>query len=168
MEKPQNIGSIGFVHGSGLINRIIEFFDKGKFNHTFIFLDQDINDKQKIIESQYFVNTRIIDNPYKKSELTILKLDLTEGQQAKLLEIAPTYLKDKYDLLQIFGIFLHDILGLPTNIAWNNKHKLICSELVVDMLHEIGYISDFDFAKLVNTTPNELYKYLYNRLVQVS
>lgn len=162
MNKPQ-IGDIGFVHGHSLIDRTIEFFDNGLFNHTFVYLNND-----KIVESQYFVNTRIIDNPYKDSELIILHLNLTDEQQKKLIQVVPTYLKDKYDLLQIFGIFIHDILNIPTNVTWNNKHRLICSELCVDVLHSIGYISDEDFKFLVNTTPNKLFIYLFNRLKQVS
>lgn len=163
MNQPQSIGSVGFVHGRGLLDRTIEFFDNGEFNHCFIFLNDE-----KIVESQYFINTRIIDNPYKYSELTILNLNLTEEQQQNLIKYAPTYLKDKYDLLQILGIFLHDTLGLPTNVTWNNKHKLICSELCVDLLNSIGYISDEDYKDLVNATPNSLFTYLYNRLKQAS
>jgi hypothetical protein len=161
------IGDIGFVSGYSPMDILIEYFDKGKFNHVFIFLDENVETgNQRIIESQYFVNTRIIDNPYKESELTVLSMNLTDEQKQKLLQIAPTYLKDKYDLLQILGIFLHDILGVPTNITWNNKHKMICSELVVNLLYSVGYISDEDYKTLINTTPNLLFTYLYNRLTK--
>lgn len=157
------VGDIGFVSGNSILDLLIQYFDEGKFNHVFMFL----NDNQ-IIESQYFVNTRIIDNPYKEPELTILQLNLSEEQQNKLLEITPNYLKDKYDLLQILGIFLHDTLGLPTNVTWNNKHKLICSELVVDLLFSCGYLTDKEHKELENITPNALFTYIHNRVRKVS
>lgn len=161
------IGDIGFVSGHGPLDLLIEFFDKGSFNHTFIFLDENSETgNERIFESQYFVNTRIIDNPYKSSELNVLHLTLTDEQRQKILQVAPTYLKDKYDLLQILGIFFHDLFGFNTNITWNSKRKLICSELVVDVLHDIGYLSDSEYKDLKNITPNSLFTYLHNREIK--
>lgn len=157
-------GDIIFIHGKGIIPRLIEFFDKGRFSHVCICIGES-----KIIESQYFKNTQIVTNPYSPEESTVLKLDLTDEQKQKLVEILPIYSKDKYDFKQIIGILLHDLWkGLKTNISWNNPKELICSELVVDLLHDIGYLSDSEYQSLLNITPNLLFTYLYNRLKQVS
>lgn len=155
------IGDIGFISGRTLIDRSIEFFDQGNYNHVFIFLENDC-----LLESQYFVNTRIISNSYNPSELTVLRLNLTDEQKEKLIHTSFYYLEDKYDIKQIFGLLFHYLFKLNTDKTWNNPKLMICSELIVNVLHDIEYLSDSEYQSLLNTTPNLLFTYLNNRLTK--
>lgn len=157
------VGDIGFVAGRSFLDRVIEFFDNGNYNHCFIVMP-----KNSILESQYLTNTRIVASRFKNSEVTYLSLNLTDEQKDKLIHTSFTYLEDKYDIKQLFGILFHDLFYLNTNVTWNDKKKLICSELVVDVLHDIGYLTETEYGKLYGTTPNLLFTYLHNRLLQVS
>lgn len=152
-------GSLIFIHGKGLIPDAIEYFDKGSFSHVCFSFPSDT-----VFETQYLVNTRIISNPYSESEMTVVDLGLSNEQVNKLINVSFSYLKDKYDIKQLFGILLFDLFKVNTNSKWNDKHKLICSELVLDVLHDIGYLSTEQHISLINATPNILYKFLINKV----
>lgn len=147
------IGDIIFVHGKGPISDAIEHLDKGPFSHVCIEMPHDC-----IFESQYVVNTRIMPNPYKESETTIVHLNLTKVQQDKIVYAAFKYLPYKYDIKQIEGDFLDDVFHLHTD--WNDPNKLICSEAAIDLLTDGAFFNASEHEKLKSYTPNELYDYL--------
>lgn len=152
-------GNIIFVHGNSLIDKGIEYFDKGFYSHVAIGMPSDC-----ALESQYLVNTRIITNPY-HDNITVLDLGLTDEQIDKLVHSSFKYLEDKYDIKQIFGILISDLFkNIHTNVSWNDRKKKICSELVVDVLYDIGFFNYVEYESLVNTTPNKLYTSLKNKL----
>jgi hypothetical protein len=151
-----NVGDVIFVHGNGPLSRSIEYFDGGPFSHVAIAMPHDC-----VLESQYFVNTRIIPNPY--DDVTVVPLSLTKEQQDALVVASFKYLEDKYDMRQIFGILLHDLFRLKTNDTWNSPRQLICSELVVDVLTDVGFFDAEEHAIFKDLTPNALYDALIQK-----
>lgn len=146
-------GDLIFVKGKGPIDRGIEYFDHGPFSHVAMMMPYNT-----ITESQYLVNTRDIANPYKPEEIVVVDLGLTDDERETLIHEHFKYLQRKYDLKQIAGIFLHDVLGLNTNKTWINKNELICSRYMAVLLNEIDYFKKRAYFEDVSMfTPNSMF-----------
>ena len=147
-------GDVVFVEPETLIGRIISWFD-GRFAHVAIAVSES-----EILETNYFINTKIRPLKYKKIE--IMPLNLTDEQRKRVPTIAKSLVGRRYDYFQLFWLFIKQLLGLRglKNI-FNTPSMLICSELVVVVLKEIGYIPNYEI--LSDVAPNELYRYLKQR-----
>jgi cell wall-associated NlpC family hydrolase len=135
-------GDIVFVRGTGLIARLVRLFDKGKFSHVAIAVNEN-----EVIESNWYMKSKIVRFHYEDYE--VIRLNLTDGQRQCIPVIASKLEGRMYDYFQVIGYIFNSRL--------NNPRHLICSELVYNILSEVGYISD---VNLRDITPNELYKYL--------
>jgi hypothetical protein len=144
-------GDIVFVKGKGLVSRIIRFFDKGKYTHVAIAVSSN-----KVIESQRFVKTRIVEMEYE--DYDIVQLDLTPSERTAIVVASHRLLGTRYDYLQIGWHLLKKLFGLKDNYEGNNPNTLICSELVSRSLYMAGIIEEFDM--LYELTPNQLYDFL--------
>lgn len=135
-------GDIVFVRGTSIISKIVRFFDKGKFSHVAIAVNEN-----EVIESNWNMRSKIVKFHYKDYELT--HLNLTDLQRQRIPVIAKKYEGKWYDYLQVISYIFTSRL--------NNPRHLICSELVYNILSEVGYVND----KLdMDITPNELYEIL--------
>lgn len=139
-------GDIIFVKGTGLISRLVRFFDgRGEFSHVAIAISPT-----EILESNWNMKSKIVPMSYLEDEYVIIRLaDMTQEEKGRLREAAESLEGVIYDYLQIISILFKGRL--------NNPRYLICSELVYLMLLRIGYEQD---TMLLNSTPNELYNIL--------
>ncbi|MDQ0976604.1 hypothetical protein QFZ31_006656 [Neobacillus niacini] len=135
-------GDIIFVRGTGIISRLVRFFDKGKFSHVAIAVSDT-----HVIEADWYMRSNIVEFHYEDYE--IVSLNLTDNQRQHIPLTAIKYEGKMYDYIQVLGYIFKSRL--------NNPRHLICSELVYNILSEVGYIND---ASLRDITPNELYEIL--------
>lgn len=137
-------GDIIFVRNNSIISKIIRFFDKGRFSHCAIAISKD-----RLIEAQYNIKVSESKNTYPNYE--VLKMNMTDKQKKDLLVAIKKYKGKRYDYLLAFSM----------STKWlriDNDDYLICSELVEDVLKDIGILDPY----LQDMKPNELYRYLKN------
>lgn len=135
-------GDLVFVRGTSLISKIVRFFDKGKFSHVAMAVNEN-----EVIESNWNMKSRIVKFHYTDYEL--VTLNLTDIQRQRIPAIASKLEGRWYDYIQVIAYIFNSRL--------NNPRHLICSELVYNILSEVGYIND---ESLRDITPNELYERL--------
>ncbi|MFD2671799.1 hypothetical protein [Marinicrinis sediminis] len=131
-------GDIVFVRGKTFLSRIIRFFDRGEFSHVAIALSPT-----HILESQYLVNVRIA--PFQYKDFEVVRLNLAEKQRNLIISNGIQMVGRKYDYMRILG----HILKRP----FNSISKLICSEVIEELLVSVKWMSKDDTGR----TPNELY-----------
>jgi hypothetical protein len=135
-------GDIVFVRGTSLIAKIVRFFDKGRFSHVAIAVNE-----HEVIETNWNMKSKIVKFHYEDYE--VVHLNLTDFQRQCIPVIAKKLEGRQYDYLQVIGYIFNSRL--------NNPRHLICSELVYNILSEVGFIND---VNLRDITPNELYEFL--------
>lgn len=153
-------GNIVFVHGTGPISKIIEWFS-GRLSHCCMI----VSDSGSILESQYLTNTIIRNFHYKNYE--IIDLGLTDEQRKQIQLLALDFVSEhpNYGYKQLFWYPLKDWFHFKGRNPWNNPFKVDCSELVIDMLKEIGWFDNKEQVKyLQDKTPTQLYKILKNEM----
>lgn len=138
-------GDIVFVRGTSLISKLVRLFDNGEFSHVAIAVSDS-----EVIETNWNMKSKIVKFHYKDYE--IITLNLTEVQRQRVPVIARSLEGKWYDYLQVISYIFKSRL--------NNPRHLICSELVYNILSEVGYVND---DSLLDITPNELYAIL-NRM----
>lgn len=144
-------GDIVFVKGNGIVSRTIRLIDKGQFSHCAIIVKDN-----RVLEANVGIKSRIKYFDYKDYE--ILSINLSVDQINKLNSTCTTYIGRKYDYAQFIWLGLMDMIGLNIPRKSNDRKYLICSELVEDVLYDIGFIQKTEY--LGNRSPNQLYKYL--------
>lgn len=126
-------GDIVFIRGRSPISPIIRYFDKGKFTHVGIMLDDGI----------HILDARLIGGVKPRH------FDFTDYEVVRIpgvnIDAAKRYIGLGYDLLQFVWY------GFRFGKVWNNPNKMICSELVAIALRR---------DDLRNMAPNELYEKL--------
>lgn len=132
-------GDVIFVRGTSLISRLILFFDKGNFSHVAIAVSDN-----EVIETNWNMKSKIVKFHYTDYEVVLTSLT---GVQRKYIPIvARGYEGRLYDYIQVIGLIFRSRLNSP--------RQLICSELVYNILTEVGYLNN---ESLKDVTPNELY-----------
>ncbi|SDI16413.1 hypothetical protein SAMN05192534_12382 [Alteribacillus persepolensis] len=121
-----------FSRSSSVLSRIIRFFDKGKWSHVAIKVDEH----------------HILDSRFPKG-VKVRHFDLTDYEFVEVdgdIEKALNHVGKKYDLLRFiwYGFEWGDK-------PWNNPNEMICSELIAESVND---------ENLKGMTPNEQYKYL--------
>lgn len=140
-----NTGDVIFVRGDGFISKIVRFFDKGKYSHVAIAVD-----KYNVIEIDFKMKSKLVDViKYDGLEQELIETNLSKEQKHKFMEEFPNYLNKNYDYLMVLGLLLKR--------EYNSKRSYICSELVYELLYNVGY-----FKKPLdgNIAPNKLYDLL--------
>jgi hypothetical protein len=135
-------GDIVFIRGTSFISRIVRLFDKGKFSHVAIAVSDS-----EVIETNWNMKSKIV--PFHYEDYEIIPLDMTANQRRRIPVVAKMYEGRMYDYLQVIAYIFKGRL--------NNPRHLICSELVYNILSEVGYMND---ESLRDITPNELYALL--------
>lgn len=142
-------GDILFVCGKSFMSRIINMID-GQYSHIAIALSDDV-----ILEAQRFTKSRITKNYF--DDYDAIKLNLTIEQMQLLTESAIELVDIQYDYKQVLTTLFNRLFRRK---IINDTSKYICSELVLKLLLDIGYINDSEYNKQINCTPNELYEFL--------
>ncbi|MFR7272437.1 hypothetical protein ACLVL5_06035 [Streptococcus pneumoniae] len=138
-------GDIVFVRGNSLVSRLVRLFDRGKFSHVAIAVSDS-----EVIESNWNMKSKVV--PFHYDDYEIVTLELSVNQRRRIPIVAKKYEGRMYDYLQVIAYIFKGRL--------NNPRHLICSELVYNILSEVGYIHD---DSLRDITPNELYTLLADR-----
>lgn len=138
-------GDIVFVRGTSLISKLVRMIDKGEFSHVAI----AVSDTQ-VIEANWYMRSKIVTFHYEDFE--IVRLNLTDNQVTQIPLVAKKFEGKMYDYLQVLSYLFKGRI--------NNPRHLICSELVYNILSEVGYIND---DSLRDIKPNELYKILTSK-----
>lgn len=135
------IGTVYFVIGDSFISKLIQRVD-GKFSHVAIAISET-----EVIETNWNIHSKVKVPDYRNC--IAIDLNLSAEQQLKLIQNYQKYLGRPYDFFQIIGLFF--------KLNLNNKRKLICSELVYNLLVDCGYLKN---EGLSNISPNGLYNLL--------
>ncbi|MCY8256442.1 hypothetical protein MOC12_21020 [Bacillus spizizenii] len=135
-------GDVIFVRGTSFVSRLVRFFDKGQFSHVAIAVSET-----HVIETNWNMTSKIV--PFHYEDYESVELKLTDFQRRCVPVIARRYEGRMYDYIQVIGYIFKSRL--------NNPRHLICSELVYNILSEVGYVRD---ERLRDITPNELYELL--------
>jgi hypothetical protein len=135
-------GDILFVRGEGIVSNLVRMFDKGEFSHVCLAVSNT-----HILEAQYNSYSRIIPIYFDDYEIIDLGLD---NQKTRLLEVAINLTGKKYD-------YFHALAYL-FNLKYNNPNTLICTEVIAQILFQLGLIDSLKFYE--NLKPNELYRKL--------
>lgn len=150
-------GDILFVRGHNPLSKLVEFFD-GEFSHCAICCGGD-----SILETDFFTNSRIVLNHYDDYE--IVRLPLTDKQRDKVTHLAVDMVGRHYDYIQILYYLGEHLLKLNPKGIVNSPKNMICSELVVYLLLQLDVIDGVNLTnRLLDSTPNELYKFLKHEL----
>lgn len=150
-------GDIVFVQGKGIIADIIRYFDKGKFSHCAI----AINERQ-VIEAD--IDTKVAVRKFESDKwnvVEVIDLGLTNHQRLAVYHRAIEHLGTKYDYVQLLWYALRKIFHLKGDNFLNNPKYVICSEFVFIVLDEAGILKDLgieeSFRQGTDLTPNQLY-----------
>lgn len=135
-------GDVIFVRGTSVISKIVRLFDRGQFSHVAIAVSDS-----EVIETNWNMRSKIVPFHYKDYE--VVSLNLSDSQRTHIKNIASQYQGKLYDYLQVISFLFWGRL--------NNPRHLICSELVFNLLYDVGYLTD---ESLRDCTPNELYETL--------
>lgn len=142
-------GDILFIRGNSFISKIINSID-GPYSHIAIALSEDT-----ILEAQRFTESRIIKNYH--VDYDVYQLDLTESQLDGIVDASLVLIGHDYDYTQIVATLFNNLFKIARR---NNRSKYICSEIIVELLHRIGYIDLKQRETIIHYTPNELNKFL--------
>jgi cell wall-associated NlpC family hydrolase len=135
-------GDVVFVRSNTWISKLVRHFDKGRFSHVAIAVSNG-----RVIEAQYNIKSKV--RPLKYKSYEVFPMDLTDKQKRHLASILKKYKGKKYDFLLAFS--------MTSNwFRLDNPNYMICSELAVDILKEIGVLD----PNLRDMKPNEFYDYL--------
>ncbi|MFC7392149.1 hypothetical protein [Scopulibacillus cellulosilyticus] len=150
-------GDLIFVRGHGPISRLIEYFD-GKFSHVAIALSSHV-----ILESQMFVNVRVAQMDFDDYE--VINLGLTDRQRDIIVHKGIDMVGKHYDYAQVIWQGVMDIFHLRGRNLLNSPNKLICSEILINLLLAIHWFRDpKDIKNIKDKTPNELYRLIKKQL----
>lgn len=121
-----------FSKTNTLLSRLIRFFDKGRWSHVSILIDD-----YHIVDSRFPKGVRIRHFDLANYEVVTVKGDIEEALE---------HVGKRYDLFIFiwYGIRYGDK-------PWNNPNEMICSELIAEAVHD---------QNLKGMTPNEQYVYL--------
>lgn len=133
-------GDIIFVRGHSPISSAIKYFDRGEFSHVCMAVSST-----HIIEAEYGMKSSIV--PYHYKDVKIISLQLDSDKIEQLVKAAIELTGKRYDYIQILGYVFSE--------KWGSPNKLICSELVYELLKVIGIDAGSRFIE-----PNELYTLL--------
>ena len=140
-------GQLVFVKGTSIISKLINLID-GVYCHVALALSENT-----VLESQRFAESRIIKNYHERYDL--VDITLTDDQMRSLIDSSLNFIGYDYDYKQIAYTFFGEFFKIS---RFNDRGKFICSELIVEVLFDIGYFNDSEYAKLVHATPNELFQ----------
>lgn len=151
-------GDIVFVQGKGTISKIVRYFDGGgKFSHVAIAISD-----RKVIESD--VGTKVALREFKRDNYNVIEvvnLGLSIKQRRDVYNTALKFIGVHYDYMQLIWYALRKIFKLEGRNRLNNPRNFICSELVFNVLDEVGILDDLGIKETSfvgsDLTPNELY-----------
>lgn len=153
-------GDLLFVSGHSPLDKIIQWLDKGKWNHVAMIVSVD-SDGFSILESQYGLNTVIRKCNYDPNDYEVVDIGLSDSQREQVLDLSCEAINHflDYDYKQILMQGWMDFLGLHGKNQWNSPTHPICSETMVYILHKLNYFIDETHIKNIqDSTPNTLYK----------
>jgi hypothetical protein len=145
-----------FKKTNSFISRIISSMTNGEYTHVGLIIDySEETNIATIIESDKFVNTRIA--KIQISELhTVYEVDdMTELIRENVVKFAIKSIGEKYDYLQIIGLFVSLLLKRNRYAFFNAKNKMICSELI-DMAYLKAGVKRKNSLNIGYITPQEL------------
>lgn len=149
-------GDIVFVRGNSLISNAVRYFDKGEFSHVAIAVSST-----HVLEAQYSTKVRM--TPFYFEDYEVVDLGLTDEERNRVVHLGVQQTGKWYDYSQIAWYILKKVFNLEGDNLLNSPNNLICSELVSNILILLGKISVNE--RVVDFTPNELYNFLQNFIV---
>lgn len=140
-------GDVVFVRGRSIISRLVELVD-GKFSHVAIAVSDD-----EVLEADW--TGTVIHRMKPDGPVEVMDLGISDGGRARVRGIAEKWVGKRYDYPQILGILLLSFVGLRgKRHLFDSPKRLICSEVVADVLAELCYIKR---EEIPDVTPNTLY-----------
>lgn len=155
-------GDLLFVSGHSPLDKIIQWLDKGKWNHVAMIVSVE-NDGFSLLEAQYGLNTVIRKCIYSSHDCEVVDMGLSDQQREQVLSLSVEAIDYflKYDYKQILMQGWMDFLGLHGKNNWNSPSHPICSELMIYILTKLNYFNNAQQIKNIqDSTPNSLYRLL--------
>lgn len=149
--KPFRAGDLIFVRGDSPLSWLIRYID-GQFSHVCIALSD-----RMVLEAKYWVNVRIAPMTY--SDYEVVNLNLTPEQRDEIVHAGIEYVGKRYDYSQLIWEGIMYLFRIKGKNRFNHPNKLICSEILIQLLLEINWFEDSsDIEFIMDKTPNELYR----------
>jgi hypothetical protein len=153
MEMIGNI--LFFKKTNSFVSRIIAKITGGEFTHVGLIVAYDpMTNIATIVESDRFVDTKVSRVQLNDGHV-VYSADMSDETRKKIVKYAFESLGEKYDYLQVFGLFLSLLFKGDRHAIFNSSNKLICSELIDLAYYKAGVKrrNPFDIG---NITPQEL------------
>jgi len=138
------------------ISKIISNLTKGEYTHVGLIISYDEpTGVATIIESNRFIQTRIITIVIDDSYSIFSTGDKPESQRDMIIKYAHDSLGTKYDYLHIIGLAISLLFKGERLKFFNIKNRIICSELI-DLAYFKAGVKRNHNVNLGNITPIEL------------
>ena len=121
-----------------LLSRFIKIFNRQKFNHISVSLDEDLAELYSFGRKKPtnpfnggFINEDVTTPFYRNADCKIYRCEVTDDQYASLIKAIAAFQSEQ-------DAYHYNLLGLATaffGIDWNRKHHYFCSEFVSCVLH---------------------------------
>lgn len=149
-------GDLIFCHGSSLVDRIIQFVTRSKYNHAAIYIGNG-----QVMEAQGFRTVGIQSLSFYAGQYDVYRIPMSNAQLLSGLMWLKHQEGVQYDYWDIFVLFMRCVFRLT--IPWHECHRLICSRLGRDFLFQCKIpIPD------QNMTPEDLAEWVKLHGYQVS
>ncbi len=151
-------GMLGFSRNRSLLSKLIRWFTRQEWSHTFIILDydEDVGD-HKIIEASTG-GVRINSLEKYREDYHVELCELSDHDTELGISAAETLLGSRYGYLQLIGyipVVLLRRVGIPVNNALTKG--VVCSELAAEFLSAV--LNDPSWKARANeTTPGDIYE----------
>ncbi|MFS0905812.1 hypothetical protein AB3N02_22575 [Priestia aryabhattai] len=146
-----------FKRTTSIISRVIANITNGEYTHVGLIVAYDeMTGIATIIESDRFVSTRLTRVQLNENH-AIFATEMTEEQRNLVIKFAFKSLGEKYDYLQVFGLFLSLLFKKERYAFFNSSNKLICSELI-DLSYYKAGVPRKNQNNIGNITPVELFE----------
>jgi hypothetical protein len=151
-------GDLVFVRGHSFLSFLIRLFDKGKWSHCAI-----ATSEKHVLETDWNTDVRIREFDYPDYE--IIDLGLSEEQRKEIIRLGINCVGTPYDFGFIMNKVKSKLFGRSAGKKiLSNPQQMVCSEVLTYLLLNIRWINTDEMKKVADSTPNELYKFIKDKL----
>lgn len=144
------IGDIVFVRGKGIVGSIVKYATKSKYSHVALAVSE-----KHVVEIDWKYDVRIRELEHLNYDIYSLNRDLTIEEEISIINFVYSLLGRKYDFLKIVSLILELTFKARGKLLFNNKNKLICSDIIDLAFQNIG-VDLVPDHKEQDVTPQEL------------
>jgi hypothetical protein len=142
-----------------ILSWLIRLIEGTKFSHVYVRHDTKYGTGLVYQASGLAVNFMSEEIFLEKNEVVDeFNFDITDDAFSRYISFAIKTVGKSYGFKQLLGLFLVSVFGLKKNPFPSGRSDYVCSELVGDILMEIGKFS-YSSELLDRLTPRDIYKF---------